>query len=174
MAHGMRFLIIALTSVLLASCAATDGGRFPSLAIRPGERIAGTIEPAVSTPPPPATAATGSKLADLRAAALAAHQRFGQRRERADALSAAARGSAVAGEARSVAQVALAELDSARSEAMVALADLDSLYVSAADAAVPTAGSGDLDAIRATRSEVAGWVALEDGAISALRARLRE
>jgi hypothetical protein len=168
----MRSFCLPLLA-LLSACASAADSDFPSLATRPGERISGTLLPAPAPVPPPATAATGSRLASLRGAALAAHRKFESRRGRAASLSAAAQGSAVASEAWSVAQVALADLETARSEAMIALADLDALYVAAADAAVPTAGSGDLTAIAATRDEVSGWIAQEDATLAGLRSRLR-
>ena len=172
MASAMRTFLALAAVTLLGACANTGDTRFPSLATRPGERVSGTLTPPPAPAKPAATAATGTRLAGIRASALAAHRRFGTLRARADQLSAAARGSALASEAWSVAQVALAELESARSEAAVALADLDSLYIAAADAAVPTAGSGDLEAIGAARDEVTAWVAEDDAVLDGLRSRL--
>lgn len=173
MALAMRAALL-LPLTVLAACASTGDGDFPSLATRPGERISGTAVPVAAPAPPPATAATGSRIAQLRAQALAAHTRFAERRASAANLSAAAQGAAVASEAWSVAQVALASLDAARSEAMIALADLDSLFVKARNDAVATGGSGDVDAIAAARDEVIGWIAEEDATLAALRGRLRE
>ena len=169
----MRIAIL-IPLVLLAACASSGSDRYPSLATRPGERVSGTAEPVAPPAPPSATAATGSRIAQLRAQALAAHARFGERRASAATLSAAAQGAAVASEAWSVAQVALASLEAARSEAMIALADLDSLYVNAKDGAVATDGSGDVDAIGATRDEISGWIGEEDATLATLRDRLRE
>ncbi len=159
-------------ATLLAACANTSDAGFPSLATRPGERVTGTLTPAPAPVRPPATAATGTRLSSLKASALAAHRRFSELRGRAEQLSTTARGAGVASEAWSVAQVAIAELESARSTAAVALADLDSLYIEAAAAAVPTAGSGDLDAIGATRDEVSRWLAEDDAVLASLRRRL--
>lgn len=159
-------------AVLLTACANTGDAGFPSLATRPGERVSGTLTPAPAPARPPATAATGTRLSSLKASALAAHRRFADLRGRAEQLSAAARGAAVASEAWSVAQVAVAELESARSETAVALADLNSLYIDAAAASVPTGGSGDLDAIAAAREDVTGWLAADDAVLAALRRRL--
>ena len=168
----MRVAIL-IPVVLLAACASTGGGKYPSLATRPGERVSGTVAPVAAPAPPPATAATGSRIAQLRARAQAAHARFAERRASAAALSAAAQGTAVASEAWSVAQVALASLEAARSEAMI-LADLDSLYVSAKDQAALTDGSGDVGAIGAVRDDVIALIGEEDATLSALRGRLRE
>jgi hypothetical protein len=173
MATRMRPLVL-LPLALLGACASAGDTRFPSLATRPGERVSGTLQPPPAPTPPPATAATGSRLASLRDKALAAHRAFEAKRGRAATLSAAAHGAAVASEAWSVAQVALADLEAARSQAMIALADLDALYVAEAAAAVPTGGSGDLTAVAATRDEVIGWIAEEDAALARLRAGLRE
>ena len=173
----MRIAIL-FPIILLAACASTgatgNGVKPPSLATRAGERVSGTAEPVAAPAPPSATAATGSRIARLRAQAQAAHARFGERRASAAALSAAAQGSAVGSEAWSVAQVALASLEAARSEAMIALADLDSLYVAARIEAVPTDGSGDVDAIGAARDDVIALVGEEDEALASLRGRLRE
>ena len=173
MATAMR-VVILIPLAVLAACASTNDGGYPSLATRPGERVSGTAEPVAPPAPPSATAATGSRLDQLRAQALAAHARFGERRASAAALSSAAQGAAVASEAWSVAQVALASLEAARSEAMIALADLDSLYIAAKDGAVASGGSGDVDAIGATRNEVSGWIGEEDATLATLRGRLRE
>ena len=167
----MRAVIILFPALLFA-CASAGDGRFPSLATRPGERVTGTLEPPPPPAPPPATAETGGRLACLRAKALAAHRKFLDRRPSADALSRAAQGAAVASEAWSVAQVALADLEAARSEAMIALADLDSLYIAAKAAAVATGGSGDVDAVEATRGEVIALIAEENAMLAALRGRL--
>ena len=169
----MRVAIL-IPVVLLAACASTGGGKYPSLATRPGERVSGTVAPVAAPAPPSATAAAGSRIAQLRAQARAAHARFGERRASAAALSAAAQGTAVASEAWSVAQVALASLEAARSEAMIALADLDSLYVDAKNAAVMTDGSGDVDAIGAARQDVIAMIGEEDATLASLRGRLRE
>lgn len=171
MASIMRFALLLAVSLSLGACASNNDARFPSLAIRPGERVTGTAEPA---PPaiPAATVQSGTKLAALRSSALAAHQRFMGRRSNAAALASAAAGSAVASEAWSVAQVALADLESARSQAMIALADLDALYVAESVAAVPTRTSGDLEATAAVRSEVTSWIGEEDAVLSSLRGRL--
>ena len=169
----MRIAIL-FPLVLLAGCASASGGKYPSLATRPGERVSGTAEPVPAPAQPPATAATGSRIAQLRAQAQAAHARFAERRASAAALSAAAQGAAVGSESWSVAQVALASLEAARSEAMIALAELDSLYVDAKNAAVMTDGSGDVDAIGAVRGDVIAMIGEEDATLASLRGRLRE
>ena len=159
---------------LMAACPTAQAHAYPSLAIRPGERVSGTAEPVPASAPPPATAATGSRTAQLRAQARAAHARFGERRASAALLSAAARGASVGSEAWSVAQIALASLEVARSEAMIALADLDSLYVTAKINAAPTDGSGDVDAVGAARADVMAMIGEEDATLAALRGRVRD
>ena len=169
----MRIAIL-FPLALLAACASSGSGKYPSLATRPGERVSGTAEPVAAPAPPPATATTGSRIARLRTQAQTAHARFGERRASAATLSVAAKGSAVGSEAWSVAQIALASLEAARSEAMIALADLDSLYVDAKNAAVMTDGSGDVDAIGAAREDVIAMIGEEDATLANLRGRLRE
>ena len=169
----MRIAIL-FPLALMAACTTVPGHAYPSLAIRPGERVSGTANPVPAPAPPLATAATGSQTARLRAQARAAHVRFGERRASAATLSAAARSAAVGSEAWSVAQIALASLEVARSEAMIALADLDLLYVTAKIDAVPTQGSGDVDAIGAAREDVIAMIGEEDATLAALRGRLRE
>ena len=169
----MRIAIL-FPLALMAACTTAQGHAYPSLAIRPGERVSGTAQPVPAPAAPPATAATGSRTAQLRTQARAAHTRFGERRASATTLSAAARGAAVGSEAWSDAQIALASLEAARSEAMIALADLDSLYVTARIDAVPTEGSGDVDAIGAAREDVIAMIGEEDATLAALRGRVRE
>lgn len=164
---------LLLAALLVSGCATPRDGRFPSLARRDVERAFGTIQP---PPPPPMPErippSTGSRLAIHREQALEAHRRFEQRRGRAASLVAAARGAAIGSESWSVAQVALADLEAARSESMIALADLDVLYTGAAEAAAPTGGSAELDAVAAVRDEVSGWIGQEDAVLAELRGRL--
>lgn len=175
----MRVVAVLMLScgLLTAGCARTIEDNYPSLARRDAERMVGSIDsppPAVAPPPlPPATGSTLERIAGLRRAALSAHQRFLARRGEASGMVGRASGAAVASEAWSVAQVALADLDSSRSNAMIALADLDALYIRAAEAAVPSGGSGDLTAVAEARDEVTGWIAQEDGILAGLRGRLR-
>ncbi len=163
-------LVLAL---LVAACATREDPRFPSLAMRPAERVTGTMAPGTPEPPPPAlTPTTGDRLAALRGQALAAHRLFGEHRGRTAALAAAGRGAAPGSESWSVAQVALADLESSRSEAMIALADLDRLYVEASLAAAQSGGSPELDAVAKAREEVAGWIAEEDAVLAGLRGQV--
>jgi hypothetical protein len=181
MGAGMRPALLAplslgLAALLLSGCVSGRDDRFPSLAIRPAERVSGSAEPVEAAPPRPTTvpAATESALDRLRREALEAHQRFEGQRGRAATLTASARGAAVASESWSVAQVALADLEATRSQAMIALADLDRLYIAAWAGAAMTGGSAELDAVGAARDEVTRRIGEEDAALAGLRSRLRE
>jgi hypothetical protein len=159
----------AIIATLLGGCAA-DTTNYPSLAMRPAERISGSAEvvpaPPPPTPPAPPSPELVARLAQLEEQARTAHVRFTERLPQAERLVAAARGAAVASENWSVASIALAELEAARSMAMIALADLDALY------AATRIDGGPIDTIAATRDEVIGIVRLEDDALARLRGRL--
>ncbi|MET0251819.1 MAG: hypothetical protein ABW203_06535 [Novosphingobium sp.] len=175
MDRPFRLILLAAAPMLAGGCAAAENARFPSLGMRPAERVTGTAEPAPSPPRPEIVPpATGDRLSGLRQQALAADRAFQQRRGTAVARVAAARGAAVASENWAVAQVALADLEAARSAAMIALADLDTLYVDAALAAAGTGGSAELDAVAAAREEVTARIAGEDAALAALRGQVRD
>ena len=166
-------LALALPAVLTA-CA--SGGAYPSVAKRPAEQQYIATEPsapvALAVAVRPTSDDLAAKLASLQARAQKTHRQFQSQEGNAARAVTAARGAAVASEAWSIAQVALAELDSTRSSAMIALADLDSLLVEAAraNAESPTA---DLAAVQRVRAVVIGWIADEDEALSSLRGRLR-
>ena len=74
----MRIAIL-FPLILLAACASTGSTKYPSLATRPGERVSGIAEPVAAPAAPPATAATGSRIARLRAQAQAASRTTGMR-----------------------------------------------------------------------------------------------
>lgn len=166
-------LAAAATSIALGGCATAN--RYPSLERRPAEREYGSGQPVTGPAPAPMpTVVSGdlaTRLSALRAQALSAHRGFEAKQAGASRAVAAARGSAVASESWSVAQVALAQLESARSNGMIALADLDSLLISAARANVDRP-SPDLAAVETVRSEVIGWIGAEDEVLVALRGQL--
>jgi len=132
-AAASRFLptatVAAALALSLSGCASAD---YPSLAIRPAERISGTAQPVTPQPAPPTapvvpSASVSGRAAQLVAQAQAAHRRFLGRRAETERLVGSARGSTVASEAWSVATIAVSGLESARSDAMIALAELDGL-----------------------------------------------
>lgn len=158
-----RVLLLAAVIPAMAACAANDG-RYPSLQMRPAERVAGTFEPA--TPPPaPAPMAEGTlgRLGDLEAAARTAHARFAAQAPEARSLVLAGRGADVTDNRWGAAQIALADLDGIRSETAIALGDIDLMFVDA------TLTNTERAAIERTRSAIVALVAEEDGVLANLR-----
>ena len=141
---------------LLAACA-SPAGHFPSLDIREGERVSGTIAAPAAPPLAPSPASAGD-LASLAVTAQASHAAFSQAVPQARALVAAAQ----AGDGWSAAQVAIADLEARRSALMIALADLDRLLVDAAT------NGADSTAIAATHAEAAALAGEEDRVIGEL------
>ncbi|MEO6153317.1 MAG: hypothetical protein ABIT09_13440 [Croceibacterium sp.] len=160
-----RFALLAPV-VLLAACK-SDGGTYPSLAIRPAERATGTLIPVTPYVPPPTPPAVATSLGQLESAVTSAHAAFQREVPAARSAVNAARGSALGSEAWSVAQVSIAGLESTRSRAMIALADLDRIYAAAA-----TEG-GELTRIAATRDTAVAQVGEEDATITGLLGALR-
>lgn len=168
-------LSIALLAMGLTLSGCSTSGSYPSLERRAAERNYDLEAPAPTASAQdlaPADPALSSRLTALRQQALDAHESFQRQVNSATRTVNAAQGAAVASDAWSVAQVALAQLESNRSSAMVALADLDELLVSAqkADAEKPTA---DLPAVSKVRNEVTGWIASQDATLAQLRGKLR-
>jgi hypothetical protein len=158
---------------MLSACA--SGDEYPSLALRPAERISADPVTSAPTPSPAATAPSpqfAGRLARLVEQAREAHQRFAARRGDAERIIAGADGAAPASESWSQASVALADLAAARSDATVALAELDGLYASESTAGAESGNMGNADAAAAAREQVGVWVAEEDSVLDALRARL--
>ncbi|MBB4857375.1 hypothetical protein HNO88_000682 [Novosphingobium chloroacetimidivorans] len=160
-------------ALLLAGCAASTD--YPSLAVRPVERVQGSGAPAAGSADaiptlPPASADLTTRLAGLVDVARQAHGRFTARQ------AATERAVAAAGAARSdgwtAAEVALSDLQTSRSGALTALAELDQLYVDER-AAHPEQVSPAATAIGAARDQVESWVSSETAVISRLDARLR-
>ena len=155
---------------MLAGCA-NSAGSYPSLEMRPGERVSGTFEPPApeAPPPPPAVASADlvARLAELRAEASAAHGDFLEAAPGARRLASAAAGSAIGSDSWASAQVALADLDSARSRAAVPLGTLDILYV---DASIANEARSEIDSVR---SAVIAMLEEEDAVLAQLRANVR-
>lgn len=168
-----KHLVVPLAAALLAGCAGSAPGHYPSLAIRDAERAEGTFEPVPSPRldvPAVDVDVTGgleARLAALLGQAQSAHTEFGATVSSAERRVEAASGSGVGSDSWAAAQVALAELDSARSNAAIALGDLDILFAAA------TVQAQDREAIVATRDAVIALVAQEDAVLERLRARLR-
>lgn len=163
-------LFAAIIALQLVAC--TDGsGRYPTLEIRPGERVARSSVPAegdssLRSPPAP-SAQLVQHLAQLQGQASTAHAGFLSAvplsRELADAAGRAEVGS----DAWASAQVALADLDSARSLSAIALGDLDILYL---DARLTGGARQEIDE---SRNAVLTILEEEDRVLAELRAEVR-
>ena len=151
-----------LSSMLALSACATPRGKYPDLAIRPEERISGSMEPVAAEPyiPPKTGADVLSNIVSLRQSAQQAHAKFTAATPRARSAANAARNSHQGSEKWAVAQIALSELESSRSDAMIALAELDRLYV---DAAI---NATELGPLSSARDDVMALVAEEDSVIN--------
>jgi len=161
-----RICLVAALGCALSACA-TPSEEYPSLALRPAERVTGTMQPVAPAPYVPTPAAVVDRLEQLSSEAASAHRAFLAEAPRARSAVAAARGTGPGADSWAVAQVAVAGLESSRSKAMIALADLDRLYV---DAAV--AGE-ELERIGAARDRVAAQVAEQNEAIEGMLGQLR-
>lgn len=158
-----QFAALALLFGAVLSGCAGSGDTYPSLAIRPfesGNPAPSSAEARPSVPIRPVTAP--ARLAELRQAAVRAHTAFTAQQGRAAPLARAAAGQPVTSNARAAAVVALADLDSRRAETAATLAALDQLAAEAAGALTADPG------LTATQTEVAGLVAEQDAAITAL------
>ena len=161
-----RFALSVALLPVLAACASSPVGEYPSLAIRDAERWTGSLEVEPYVPPAPPAASVAS-AGELAAQARAAHQRFLAALPAARNRVAAARGGSVGSENWSRAQVAIADLESHRGQTMIALADLDRIYV-----ATSTDGQA-IAPVQYERGEVEALVAEETAIIDGLLGQLR-
>ena len=162
-----RIAALALLVALIPACSGT-GGRYPSLELRPAERVAGTFTPAPAAEgPAPMPEGTLGKLGALEAAARAAHARFVEQAPSARATVAAGRGADVSDNRCGAAQIALADLDGIRSEAAIALGDIDLMFVDA------TLADSDREAIERSRQAIVALIAQEDATLAELRGAAR-
>ncbi|BBC72283.1 conserved hypothetical protein [Altererythrobacter sp. B11] len=163
-----RIMLPCVLAAALAGCAATPDS-YPSLAIRPGERVEGTMVSAPEEPflPPPVAPGTLGTADSYLATVQAAHQAFEAEQARVASTVRAGKGAAPGTEAWSRAHVALADLERVRSRAVIALADFNQLYVD-------TAVDGEaLERLAAMREELTGLVDEEDRVIHDLATDLR-
>jgi hypothetical protein len=160
-------------AVLLQGCAASSD--YPSLAVRPVERVEGSGTPATDTADaiptlPPASADLTARLSGLVDVARKAHTSF-EAKQSATERAVAASG-ARESDSWTSAEVALSDLQTSRSAALTALAELDQLYVDER-AAHPEQVSPIAATIATARDQVDGWVSAETVVISRLGSRLR-
>lgn len=163
-----RFRLLALigsTAGLLAACA--PAGPFPSLAMRPEERLV-----SVGEPRRPGIEAPRDPALRQRAAALLAEGRAGQSRFDAD-LPAADRATRNSGRMGSdswvSAQQAISRLEASRSQTTTALATLDQLTTERAN--LPT-NPADQTLLSDALAELARIAAAQQSRIDGLRSRI--
>ena len=187
--HGFR--AAAGASALLAGCAQ---GAYPSLAVRPAERITQSAT-SVPGPSPAATplavtplagADLGARLNALLRGARGAHAAFLAQRAATTAATEAAKGAAPASDPWSTAQQAISRLTAARGGTDVALSEIlriqsdDRVAHAMADGAAgyadgaPAGARADAAAIAAARDEVSEMIATEEAALADLRGRLAD
>lgn len=154
--------------IVLSCSACTASDKYPSLAVRDVERVAGTLQPADAEPyvAPAPPSAVLDQIDRLTAEATRAHQDFLAEAPQARSAVAAARGAEPGADSWGRAQVALAGLEASRSRATIALADLDRIYVDAA-----LEGTA-LDRIETARRSVAEQVDDQSQTIGTLQAEL--
>ena len=138
--------------VSLGACATPDEG-YPSLAVRDGERVTGSIAAPEPQPLPAPPAATLDAIDSLLAQARQAHADFQRVANRV-------RPATGSGD-RATRDIAIGEMMSARSATIVPLAEFDRIYAAAA------AEGQDVTAIGEARAQVEALVAMEDAAIDA-------
>ncbi len=161
-----EFLTLGATASVLAACA-SESSRYPTLDIRPAERVQGTVNPVTPIERPSQPEVSGQTLAAITTRAGAAHTDFLAATPRATELAEGAVGAEVGSDAWAVAQVALADLDSARSKAAVSLGELDILYTDA------RLSFQTLEEIDAARQTVLAMLIEEDEILADLRAKVQ-
>ena len=162
--------LVFVCALPLAGCAGASS-QYPTLEIRPGERVTGSfVPPSGDSNPMPAPVASADlldQLGELRNRASSAHAGFQSAAPRARTLANAAAGSEVGSDAWAQAQVALADLDSARSLSAIALGDLDILYL---DARLTGGARQEIDE---SRNAVLAILEEEDQVLAELRGVVR-
>lgn len=158
-----RMAVLAVIVAPITACSA-NGGRYPSLELRPAERMTGAFVPVPPTEgPAPMPEGTLGRLGALEASARAAHARFVEQAPAARALVTAGRGADASDNRWSAAQVALADLDGIRSETAVVLGDIDLMFVDA------TLADSDRVAIERSRQAIVALITQEDAVLAELR-----
>jgi len=120
----LPFLTSGLAAVLVAGCAQSSD-KYPSLAMRPAERVS-----AQAVAPTPVPAVSEQAFGRIKAAAETArsvHQQFIARQPAALRRAQAARGLGMDDNRRAAAEIALADLKSLHGQTTLSLSDLDRL-----------------------------------------------
>lgn len=160
---GLRSTSVAgLASALALAGCASDGGPYPSLALREAEKRPLITATAPVVPAAPAQPADLARITALRQQAETAAAAFTKQQPATATLVARARGRGAESDARARALVALADLIALRSTTFMPLGELDRL---AADAA---ATYGETAPITAAQAEVLALLERQDAALDAL------
>ena len=165
-ASTKQIACLCAAAALLTACAG-ESSRYPSLDIRPAERVRGTANPVAPIEQPAAPAVSEQTLAGITERASSAHARFLAAMPNAQSRAQAALDAAPGDADWAAAQVALADLDSARSQAAISLGELDILYTDARLA------NQALDGIDSARRDVLTMLGEEDRVLAELRATVR-
>ena len=153
-------------TLALAACASPSTD-YPSLAIRDAERLVGVEqESAPPAPLAPIPADVMQQVGAYQAKASRADEEFRGTLPRVERTVSAARGSGIASDRWSNAQIALSELDALRATTAIALADLDALYAARA------VELERRDAIDEARGEVSAILSRQDTTLNRLKAQL--
>ena len=154
----------SLPALLALGACASGSDRYPSLAVRPAERVEGTFAAPSPLPEPtaPGQAAT-TRIDSLLATANAAHRRFLDRVDSARTIALGGQGAGPEDNRWAAAQIALADLDSIRSDTAIALGDLDLMFVDT------TLSNIRREQVEQARASVVNLIAEQDRILSALR-----
>ena len=163
----------ALLLPLLAGCASDLSG-YPSLSVRPEERVsmAATV-PDLATGSPSAGADLRSRLAGLEREAATARTGFDRQAGPMDRAVAAATGAAVDSEAWTFAQQAISRAEAELVASAAVLAEADRLLTDLRLTAAAEPDTGGLDEATATRTAIASAHQQRVERLEAARARLR-
>lgn len=154
----------ACLMALLPACAQTDASAYPSLAIRPAERIDADPPTEPPAPPAPVPADVMARVAAIKAKADDAASAFDRLSPGVTARVQSGRGAAVASDRWIDAQVAFSQLDTARTGTATALADIDIIYI---ERAVALESRAEIESVR---QEIASLLERQDAVLARLKA----
>lgn len=156
MSRAFPAFCIGCATLALAACAGSAES-YPSLAVRPAERVGGTF--AVTDPvpdPAPLGQPALNRIDQFLTSARTTHARFVDRAATARSQVAAGRGTTPDDNRWALAQVALADLESIRSENAVVLGDIDLMFVDA------TLSNTEREQVASARDAILALIAQED------------
>ncbi|BDI60676.1 hypothetical protein [Qipengyuania nanhaisediminis] len=162
--NSTLFAICCPLALALSACAGSSD-KYPSLAIRDAERMAGLERPVA--PPSPVAAVVAEEAIEAEVSeALGLHQRFTALQPDVSRLVSAANGLGIESNAYARAAAALGELSALRGRTLSVLGGIDRYEAEAATTFAPTA------AIESAQARIAGLLREQDAAIDSLSAIL--